>query len=269
MVLKKKNYSAPALEKGLDILELLSASDNGLTQIEIANKLKRSINEIYRMINTLVKRNYLELDKSTDKYKITYKLLEISFHEQPIKKLVQKSTSIMKEIAHLTNQSVHLSIYSAGKLLVVDQVDSPSTFNYAIAVGSTFDLLETSSGRVLLTFQDEFERKRRLDRRKFFIKLEKNYHLNLNQLKLIEKKFSTKIIHEILKKGYEVVESLQISGITNISMPVFDYTGSAIAAITIPFATRINAKGDMSIKQSTKLLLEYTKKLSSNLGYKN
>ena len=268
MILKKKIYSAPALEKGLDILEVLSVEIYGLTQVEISSKLKRSINEIYRMINTLVKRNYIELDKSTDKYKITYKLLEISFHEQPIKKLVQKSTPVMREIAQLTNQSVHMSIYSAGKLLVVNQVDSPSTFNYAIAVGSTFDLLETSSGRVLLAFQNKLERKRRLDRRKLFIKLEKNYHLNLNQLKVIEKKFSTKTIHEIIKKGYEVVESLQISGITNISMPVFDYTGNAIAAITIPYASRINAKGDLSIKQSTKLFFDYTKGLSRSFGYK-
>ena len=102
------------------------------------------------------------------------------------------------------------------------QVDSPSAFNYAVAAGSTFDLLETSSGRVLLSFQNEQERSRRLKRRKLFIKLEKNYHLSFSQLKSIENKFSSKTIHEILKNRYEVVESLQIKGITNISVPIFD-----------------------------------------------
>ena len=47
----KKNYSAPALEKGLDIIELLSDTKSGLSQAEIAKKLNRTVNEIYRMLN--------------------------------------------------------------------------------------------------------------------------------------------------------------------------------------------------------------------------
>lgn len=263
----KNKYTAPALEKGLDILELLSHSKNGLTQAEIANYLNRSVNEIYRMLNILTLRHYIEVDKKTDVYNLTYKLLEISFHHQPIKNLIEKSVPIMREVARLCNQSLHLSIYSAGKLLVIAQVDSPSTFNYAVAVGSTFDLLETSSGRVLLSFQNEFERNRRLKRRKIFIKLEKNYHLSLSELKIIENKFSSKTIHEILKKGFEVVESLQIKGITNISVPLFDYSGTAIAAITIPFATRINSQNNLNIKKTREILLDYTKGLSKIFGY--
>ena len=42
MVKLKKNYSAPALEKGLDIIELLSKSSIGFSQAEIAKELKRS-----------------------------------------------------------------------------------------------------------------------------------------------------------------------------------------------------------------------------------
>ena len=61
MVKTKKNYSAPALEKGLDIIELLSESSDGFSQAEIAKELNRSVNEIYRMLNILVSRNYIEL----------------------------------------------------------------------------------------------------------------------------------------------------------------------------------------------------------------
>ena len=45
MIRKKNTYSAPALEKGLDIIELLSRSFLGLSQAEIAKELKRSVNE--------------------------------------------------------------------------------------------------------------------------------------------------------------------------------------------------------------------------------
>ena len=112
---KKIKYTAPALEKGLDILELLSQSKDGLTQAEIANKLKRSVNEIYRMLNILTQRNYIEADKNSDIYNLTYKLLETSLNHHPIKNLIQKTIPMMRELAQLCNQSLHLSIYSAGK----------------------------------------------------------------------------------------------------------------------------------------------------------
>ena len=60
---QSKNYTAPALDKGLDILELLSENKEGLTQAEIAHRLNKSVNEIYRMISTLRNREYVDFDE--------------------------------------------------------------------------------------------------------------------------------------------------------------------------------------------------------------
>jgi len=263
----KKNYSAPALEKGLDIIELLSKSSVGFSQAEIAKKLKRSVNEIYRMLNILVARNYIELDLDNDRYKLTFKLLQLSSQHQPIKNLMQKSLPMMREVAQLCNHSVHLSIYYAGKLLVIGQVDSPSSFNYSVTTGSNFDLLETSSGRVILAFQTIEERQRRLERRKLFMKLQKKKNNSSNNT--LEKKFSSKIIHEIIKNKCEVVKSLQVNCVTNISVPVFDHTNQAIAAVTIPFLQRIkkDSLNDMSLINTTKLLKDQALILSKSLGF--
>ena len=265
----KKNYSAPALEKGLDIIELLSRSSAGFSQAEIAKELERSVNEIYRMLNILVARNYIELDLDNDRYKLTFKLLQLSSQHQPIKNLMQKSFPMMREVAQLCNHSVHLSIYYAGKLLVIGQVDSPSSFNYSVTTGSTFDLLETSSGRVILAFQTVEERRRRFERRKLFIKLQKKKN-NLPSSDL-EKKFSSKIIHEIKKNKCEVVKSLQVNGVTNISVPVFDHTNQAIAAVTIPFLQRIkkDSLNDISLISTTKILKDHALTLSKSLGFQS
>ena len=265
----KKNYSAPALEKGLDIIELLSGSSAGFSQAEIAKKLKRSVNEIYRMLNILVARNYIKLDLDNDRYKLTFKLLQLSSQHQPIKNLMQNSLPMMREVAQLCNHSVHISIYYAGKLLVIGQVDSPSSFNYSVTTGSTFDLLETSSGRVILAFQTVEERCRRFERRKLFIKLQKKKN-NLPSSDL-EKKFSSKIIHEIKKNKCEVVKSLQVNGVTNISVPVFDHTNQAIAAVTIPFLQRIkrDSLNDISLFSTTKILKDHALTLSKSLGFQS
>ena len=266
---QSKNYSAPALDKGLDILELLSTSEGGLTLGQIAVKLNKSVNEIYRMISTLRSREYVEIDEETDIYNLSYKILNMTAKFEPVKTLMTRTAPLMREIAIKTNQSIHLAIYTRGKILVIAQEDSPSFFNYHMSVGANFDLLETSSGRVLLTFQMEKERKRRLKRRKFFMNIDKVSKVSPSDLKKIENKFSKNTIHKIVKDGCEVVKSLQIRGVTNISVPIFDYSENAIAALTIPFVDRIIRKNELSIKQVTNLLKIYGKKLSSEMGYRS
>ena len=136
-----------------------------------------------------------------------------------------------------------------------------------MSVGANIDALQTSSGRVILTFQTEDERNRMLERRKFYIKLDKNPNTNSSDLKKIENKFSKKTTQKIYKDRFEVVKSLQIKGVTNITVPIFDFTNSAVAALTIPFVDRIIGN-ELNIKQVTNLLVSYGKKLSFNMGYR-
>jgi DNA-binding IclR family transcriptional regulator len=106
-----------------------------------------------------------------------------------------------------------------------------------------------------------------LERRKFYTKLDKNPNTNSSDLKKIESKFSKKTTQKIYKDRFEVVKSLQIKGVTNITVPIFDFTNSAVAALTIPFVDRIIAN-ELNIKQVTNLLVSYGKKLSFNMGYR-
>ena len=117
----KSYYNAPALDKGLDIIELLALSAEPLTQAQIASHLNKTVNEIYRMLNTLKQRGYLEFNEKTDQYYLSYKLLTLVSSFSPIKTLIEKALPAMREITTKTNHSIHLSIYTAGKLLVIAQ----------------------------------------------------------------------------------------------------------------------------------------------------
>ena len=91
-------YRAPALDKGLDILELLSSVDGGLTQAEIAKRLDRSPNEFYRMLDRLVRRGYVtKIDG--DRYSLTLKLFGLAQLHAPVRRLVCYATPIMRELA--------------------------------------------------------------------------------------------------------------------------------------------------------------------------
>ncbi|HEV7286119.1 MAG TPA: helix-turn-helix domain-containing protein, partial [Kaistia sp.] len=56
----KPAYSAPALEKGLDVLELLASLSEGVTPSQIAQQLGRSLQEVYRVVVALERRGYIQ-----------------------------------------------------------------------------------------------------------------------------------------------------------------------------------------------------------------
>ncbi|WP_232060943.1 helix-turn-helix domain-containing protein [Vibrio taketomensis] len=77
---KKIEYRAPALEKGLEILELLAAEEEPQTKKQISEKLDRSINEIFRMLSVLVDKQYIEFDSETSSYSLTLKMFALSIN---------------------------------------------------------------------------------------------------------------------------------------------------------------------------------------------
>ena len=113
-------YRAPALDKGLDILELLAGIDGGLTQSEIARHLGRNPNEFYRMLDTLVKRGYVTKLEG-DRYSLTLKLFGLAQLHAPVRRLASYATPLMRELAEATRQANQLVVFDRGAAVVVAQ----------------------------------------------------------------------------------------------------------------------------------------------------
>ena len=150
-------YRAPALDKGLDILELLAGVDGGLTQAEIAKQLDRSPNEFYRMLDRLVRRGYVtRLDG--DRYSLTLKLFGLAQLHAPVRRLVSYATPLMRELAETSQQANQLVVFDRGSAVVIAQQEAPDYWGISIRVGSHISLFDTGSGHVLLAFRSQEER---------------------------------------------------------------------------------------------------------------
>ena len=150
-------YRAPALDKGLDILELLAREEEGLSQAEIAKALGRTPNEHYRMLERLVRRGYVSRNAS-DRYELTLKLFGLAHFHRPIRRLVSQATPLMSALAARTMQANHLAVYDRAGVTVIAQMDAPSYWGIAIRVGARVGLFNTGSGHVLLAFRSAEER---------------------------------------------------------------------------------------------------------------
>lgn len=143
------DYSVPALEKGLEILEALSASFEPLTLSSLANVLNRKNNEIFRMLNLLERRSYVLRDDAGG-YRLSLRMFQIARAHNPLRRLIEAAEPAMRSLVRITSESCHLSILEGAEIVVLSAMECPRPVRLSIAVGARFDAIKTVSGRVLL-----------------------------------------------------------------------------------------------------------------------
>ncbi|MDE2436095.1 MAG: IclR family transcriptional regulator [Sphingomonadales bacterium] len=247
-------YSAPALEKGLDILELLANEPSGMSKTEIANKLDRTINEIFRMLVVLEGRGFIWSSNQTDKYTLTLKMFELSHKNPPIKKLTSASSDIIKELSADLKQSCHIAVYYSGKGHVVAQQDAPTDVVFSVRLGVEVKLFGSCSGHILFAFSTETEREQML-------KDIPKGHPRPSRSEIEE------LVQRVTAQGYESMASLRTANAFDFGFPIFDHTGSVAASIVVPFLPRIGE--DMAADEDTIIdqLRIASSKISSSLGF--
>jgi DNA-binding IclR family transcriptional regulator len=246
-------YRAPALDKGLDILELLSSVDGGLTQAEVAKKLGRSPNEFYRMLDRLVRRGYVtKIDG--DRYSLTLKLFGLAQLHAPVRRLVSYATPLMRELAETSRQANQLVVFDRGSAVVIAQQEAPGYWGISIRVGSHISLFDTGSGHVLLAFRSPSERAMMIAE-----------HVGSNEKPVQPPEFFTRL-DQIRERGYEMMASMQTAGVYNLSAPVLGPDGKAIAALTVPYIMLVNSPNAPDITRTIELLRSTAEELSQLAG---
>jgi DNA-binding IclR family transcriptional regulator len=237
VISRRIRYAAPALDKGLDILELLASVSEPLNHSEIASRLGRTIHEVFRMLVCLDERGYITRTGPDERYQLTLKLFEIIHHHHPLQRLVTQARPLVQRVASDTGQSCHLAMLNNAEVVVVAQFDAPGNMGFSVRLGANVDLLNTASGHVILAFQSDEVRARALGA--WRLRSRKPVPSGLYRH-----------LDRIRRRGYEELASYQVHGVVNISYPVLNQHGEAIAAMTVPFLARIgDSVGPSQVKE--------------------
>ncbi|WP_207454673.1 IclR family transcriptional regulator [Herbiconiux sp. SYSU D00978] len=147
--MSEPQYAVPALDKGLDILELLASASGTLSQSEIASAVGRSVSQIFRVLTTLERRGYVVRDAG-GQYALSLRMFELAHRHPPLRGLVQAALAPMRQLAGDLRQSCNLGVIDADHVRIVASVESPAPFGYRVRVGAEFGIDEGAPGRVLL-----------------------------------------------------------------------------------------------------------------------
>jgi DNA-binding IclR family transcriptional regulator len=246
-------YSAPALEKGLDVLELLAAEAHGLNLQEIARRLDRSPNELFRMLDVMVRRGYLVRQPDAT-YVLTLRLFELAHLHPPVDRLLDCAMPHMQELARGTGQSNHLCVHHDARLVVLARAESPEPMSYSVRQGSHFAFHDDRvSARVITAFQGGPRREQ------FFRELLGEKRPAPARMKQLDAR-----LEQIRARGYDEGPSDTISGVSDICFPVFDHFG-VVASLNVVYMQHRDAR--VSIPAARELLRQTTDAISRALGW--
>lgn len=238
-----ERYRAPALDKGLDILELLAGQKEGLTRTEITKQLSRNASEIYRMLERLVARQYVTRSSGGDRYTLSLKLFALAHRHPPLNRLIDEALPLMQRFADTAGQSCHLSVYDRGSLLVIAQVDDPGAWGITVRLGSRVGLADTACGLLMLAFQTQSQREHMASEQ-----------ANLAGAAPFDAAAFEATAAALRANGCLCQESRRAYGVTDLAFPVLGPSGQAIAVLTCPYVQRIDATGGPSLDEVTELL---------------
>lgn len=209
-------YATPALEKGLDILELLSGRPDATTLSGIAAALGRSRNEIFRVVRVLEARGYL-LRNDDDRFTVTNRMFLIAARQPPFATLVDVATPEMRVLAAAIGQSCHITVPAGERTVLIARVENPNAISIALPLGHNLPIHETASGRAILALMPKAECDRLIAR----IEPQAVRQLRV-RLALIR------------SRGYEISPGIRTLGVVDMSFPIFDRTARPIACLGVP-----------------------------------
>lgn len=246
-------YSAPALEKGLDVLELLAAEPHGLNLQEIGRRLERTPNELFRMLDVLARRGYLARQPDSA-YVLTLRLFELAHRHPGVDRLLDCAMPHMQALAGHTGQSNHLCVRHDARLVVLAQAEPPDPMTCSVRQGAHFAFHDDRvSARVISAFQNGEQQDKCLSEL-----------LGSRRTAPARRRSLSARLEAIRRRGFDEGPSDTINGVVDICFPIFDRFG-AIAALNIVYLKQRDSRA--TIPAAREKLRHAAQAISKSLGW--
>lgn len=256
MASKKPNQLIKSLDRALDILELIVDRENGMGVTEISRELEIHKSTVYRLLDTLKFRGFLEKNEDNHKYIAGIKLFELSSKVLNDIDSRVRVRPYLEELMQKTEETIHLGILDAGEVIYLDKVESTATIRMYSQVGKRVPAHSTSLGKAIMAHLSE-ERVKEILKEKGMEKNTKNTITEVDKfLDHLEK---------VRNQGYAVDDEEQEEDIRCIAGPIFNHQGNVVAAFSI--SAPMTRMTEPRMNELAELVVEYSQKMSRSLGY--
>lgn len=250
----EKDYTVPALARGLNILEMFSHQQRVLSTNEFAEHLGVSTSSIYRIVQTLTEMQYLK-KVARNTYELGPAVVSLGYSFLASRDIIDVSAPHLNQLRDITSVSCHLAIRDGRETIYIYRALASQRLSVNVPLGTRLPCHINALGRVLLGGISDEE----LGRLYFGAQLDGVPKPNPQSLPELRQR-----IKEETARGYALSQS---DFATAIAAPVRNYANEVVAAINIS-GPDIFMQGEAINREITAQLLNTAAAISVELGYR-
>ena len=251
---KKSGYSAPAVDAMLDIVEMMASDGRVFNLTELATGLNLSNNLVFRVLNRLLDRGYVERLESGG-YRLSDGFFTLGMKLYSRFELRAAARKHLEKLSAEMGETAQLQILSDDKMLVLEVVAPSSDFYLHVTPGIRLLPHCNAYGKAVLAFLDPERVDKILEG-----KLER-----ITEKTITSKKILKSELKQIRKTGVAYDNEEYSRGVFCVGAPVFNSDGEVVGGLGLTgLSSRFNTK---FAPEMEKKVLTCAERVSSIIGY--
>jgi IclR family KDG regulon transcriptional repressor len=249
----KSSQTVKSADRVLDIFELFGEVEaRELSLMDITRQLELPASSVFKILQNLVHRGYLDKDENGKTFRLGYKIFQIGAKYAQQTNLTTEFQYIAGQIVSEVNEAVYLAIRSDRNILYIAEKQSTHHVRFISHLGMKLPLHTTAMGKLFLSAMTDED----------VVQLYREQELGLltdhtisDLEKLVEQ------LQEIRQAGVAYSEGEAVQGIRCVAAPIYNANQELIAAMSISIPTTRWKEDTWS--QMTELVVQGAKKLTS------
>lgn len=251
------NYKVPNLEKGIAVIEHLSLRTEGETLQEIKSTLNISQTTAYRILNTLVRLDYLTFSEDTKRYKLTRKLLTLGFRSLNEHNLLETVLPHLRDLRDKVRETACFGVLGDEKGIFIEQAQGHHAFRFVLSPGKQFELHCSAPGKAIMAYLPVAVRNRYLSYMTFH---------RYNSRTITSREAYLEELEAVYQQGYALDNEEELSGVICVGAAILNYTGYPCGSIWIS-GPKDRLTKDI-VRKTGLIIKEIAGQISIELGYR-
>jgi len=252
----KDGRTIQSVARALDILEVLSNSQDELPLNEIGQLTGLNVSTCHHIILTLLNRGYVSQAQKGRGYTLGSRVLELSSNRARQFSLVDLALPELRRLNDTTEENVHLAVIQGNDLVILTELESPRVVRVVTGGISHANAAHaTAIGKAILAWLPEQEISRILDQK--------------GQSKFTEQTITKRhdlieALRHVRRFGFALDDQEFLSGVVSVGTALRDYSGTVLGSVgcTLP-AGRADEDHLESVKAAVRDCVE---SLAAKLG---
>lgn len=248
-------HTLRSLEKGLDLLALISERSTRLSMRDVCEALGLPRSTAYRFLSTFVAREFLEPDHEAGFYRPGRRLQQLGSAVLGALDLRGAARPAMQALSVGTAQSVFLMVRVDTDAVCIDKVEGPEGLQLSLRVGGRRPLHCSGIAKVLLAHLPDDELAAFIS--KSVPRFTPFTICNAKQLRAE--------LAKTRRQGYAISTQEFLLGARSLGVPIRDFSGRVIAGLGL--GGMVDRLPDSRIPTIVRMMKLHAAEISAKLGY--